>query len=199
MTSGFQSFFKISLQLGTDLPPILTVACPFFRDIHHRQIHHFQETVIRLEEGFVFGHFSQLAVESFDRVCGIDQPTNWLRILEVHGKSRLYRSSDIFHPIFRRILLIPPRLLLPLVQCKLITGRPWVVLVLCRKHNEWDCGSNRRCSADLCVGVNSLYRLRSIPISVSISWSACFVLHDVLLSCVGKKKFEKFISDNIEI
>ena len=57
MTSGIQPFFKIDLQLGTDLPPILTVACPFFCDIHHRKIQHFQKAVIRREDCFALGHF----------------------------------------------------------------------------------------------------------------------------------------------
>ena len=40
------------LQLGVDNAPIPALACPFFRDVHHRQIQHFQQAVIGREHGF---------------------------------------------------------------------------------------------------------------------------------------------------
>lgn len=43
-----------------DLPPILAVTGPFFRDVYHRQIQHFQEAVIGGKYGLGFRHFPQL-------------------------------------------------------------------------------------------------------------------------------------------
>lgn len=40
------------LQLGMDNAPIPALACPFFRDVHHRQIQHFQQAVIGRKHGF---------------------------------------------------------------------------------------------------------------------------------------------------
>ena len=66
-----------------DLPPILTVTRPFLRDIHHRQIQHFQQTVICREDALGFCDFPQLPIKAFDRVRGIDQTADFLRIFEV--------------------------------------------------------------------------------------------------------------------
>ena len=38
-----QTLFKIDFKLGVDLPPVLPVSGPFFRDIHSCQIQHFQK------------------------------------------------------------------------------------------------------------------------------------------------------------
>ena len=41
-----QTLFKIDFKLGVDLPPVLPVPGPFFRDIQGCQIQHFQKAVI---------------------------------------------------------------------------------------------------------------------------------------------------------
>ena len=41
-----QTLFKIDFKLGVDLPPVLPMSGPFFRDIHSCQIQHFQKAVI---------------------------------------------------------------------------------------------------------------------------------------------------------
>ena len=69
-----------------DLPPVLTVACPFFCNVHHCQIQHFEQTVIAWEYGFGFRDFSQLPVKSFDRIGRINQAPDSLRILEIGRK-----------------------------------------------------------------------------------------------------------------
>jgi len=53
--------------------PILSPSGPFFSDIHHCQVQHFQEAVIRGEYRLAFGHFAELAIESFDSIGGVDQ------------------------------------------------------------------------------------------------------------------------------
>ena len=55
-----------------DLPPILSVSGPFFRDIHHGQIQHFQETLIGREYRLRFRDLPQLPVKSLDGIRGID-------------------------------------------------------------------------------------------------------------------------------
>ena len=68
------------------LSPVLSVACPFLRDIHHRQIQHFQQAVICWEYRFGFGHFSQLAFESLYGIGRVNQPPDRFRIFEVGGQ-----------------------------------------------------------------------------------------------------------------
>ena len=55
-----------------DLSPILSMSSPFFRDIHHGQIQHFQETLIRREYRLGFRDLPQLPVKSLDGIRGID-------------------------------------------------------------------------------------------------------------------------------
>ena len=49
-------------QLRVDHVPFLPPARPFFRNIHHGQIQHLQQTVIRREYRFCLGHFPKLPV-----------------------------------------------------------------------------------------------------------------------------------------
>ena len=66
-----------------NLPPILPVSSPFFRDIHHGQIQHFQKTVIRRKYRFRFSDLSELTIKSFGGIGSIDQTPNRFRILEI--------------------------------------------------------------------------------------------------------------------
>jgi hypothetical protein len=43
---------EVHLQLRVDGAPILAAASPFFRDIHHSQLQHFQKAVVCRENGF---------------------------------------------------------------------------------------------------------------------------------------------------
>lgn len=63
-------------ELSMDHAPVHTLPRPFFRNVHHRQIQHFQKGVVRGEDGFRLGYFSELAVEAFDGVRGINQPAD---------------------------------------------------------------------------------------------------------------------------
>ena len=84
--SALQTFFKINLQLGMDLSPVLAVPSPFFRDIHRCQIQHFQQAVVRWKYRLGFRHFPQLPVKSFYGICRVNQPSYRFRILEIGGK-----------------------------------------------------------------------------------------------------------------
>lgn len=66
-----------------DAAPVLPPTCPLFRNIHHRQIQHFQQTVVRRENALGFCDLPQLPVKALDRVRGIDQTADFLRIFEV--------------------------------------------------------------------------------------------------------------------
>ena len=68
--------------------PVLPSAGPFIRNIHHGQIQHLQQTVIRREDRFCLGHFPELAIEALDRVGRIDQAAHLLRVLEIRAKIR---------------------------------------------------------------------------------------------------------------
>ena len=81
-----QTLFKIDFKLGVDLPPVLPVSGPFFRDIHSCQIQHFQKAVIRRENRFAFSHFPELTIESFNGICGVNQASYCLRIFEISGQ-----------------------------------------------------------------------------------------------------------------
>ena len=55
---------KVEGHLGVDQAPVLPPSGPLFRNIHHSQIQHFQQTVIGGKDGLGLGHLAQLAVES---------------------------------------------------------------------------------------------------------------------------------------
>ena len=90
-----QTFFKVNFKLGMNLSPVLPMASPFFRDIHGCQIQHFQKAVIRRKNRLAFGHFPKLSVESFNGICGINQPSYCLRIFEIRAR-RYFRRMTAF-------------------------------------------------------------------------------------------------------
>ena len=59
-----------------------------FRNIHHRQIQHFQQTVVCRENALGFCNLPQLPVKALDRVRGIDQTADLRRIFEVGAEVR---------------------------------------------------------------------------------------------------------------
>ena len=71
-----------------DQVPVLTPSVPFFRNVHHRQIQHFQQAVVGRKNGFGLGDFPQLAVKALYRVGCIDQATNRFRVLEIGAQIR---------------------------------------------------------------------------------------------------------------
>ena len=81
-------FGEIDGELGVDLVPVLTPSVPLFRNVHYRQIQHFQQTVVRLEYGFCLGDLPQLAVKTFNRVRRIDQAADCFRVLEIRAQIR---------------------------------------------------------------------------------------------------------------
>ena len=74
---------EVDRQLRMDPAPVLPATRPLFRNVHHRQIQHFQQTVVCRENTLGFGDLSQLPIKAFDRVRGIDQTADFLRIFEV--------------------------------------------------------------------------------------------------------------------
>jgi hypothetical protein len=68
----------IDRQLGVDDTPVLPMPSPFLRNVHHGEIQHFQQTVIRRENCLGFGDLAKLAIETLNDIDRIDQPTNFL-------------------------------------------------------------------------------------------------------------------------
>ena len=66
-----------------DHAPVLLPADPFLRNIHHGQIQHFQQAVVRWEDRFCLGRFPQLPIKALDRIGRIDQAAHLLRALEI--------------------------------------------------------------------------------------------------------------------
>lgn len=66
-----------------NLSPILTMASPFFRNIYHSKIQHFQKTFIGRKYGFGFCDLPALTVKSLHGIRGIDQMTDRFRIFEI--------------------------------------------------------------------------------------------------------------------
>ena len=95
---------EIDSHLGVDHTPVLASACPLFRNVHHRQIQHFQQAVIRGEHGFGFGHLPKLTVEALYGVGGINQSPHLLRVLKVGAQ-----VGPVLPPGLRyfRVFLIP--------------------------------------------------------------------------------------------
>ncbi len=69
-------------QLGVNDSPVLSAAGPFFRDIQHGQIQHFQQAVVRGRNSLGFCHFAKLTVEAFYCVGRIDEPPKLFRKFE---------------------------------------------------------------------------------------------------------------------
>ena len=74
---------KVYCELRMYNAPILPSACPFFSNIHHGKIKHFEQAVIRREYSLWFCDFAELPVKAFNGICGIYQPSYLLRIFEV--------------------------------------------------------------------------------------------------------------------
>ena len=74
---------KVDGHLGVDQTPVLPPSGPFFRNIHHSQIQHFQQAVIGRKDGFSFGYLAELAVKALNGVGGVDQSAYLLGVLEV--------------------------------------------------------------------------------------------------------------------
>ena len=77
------SVIEVDRQLGVDHAPVLTPPSPLFRNVHHRQIQHFEKAVIRRENGFCLCHLAQLAVKTLNGVGGINQSPDFLGELEI--------------------------------------------------------------------------------------------------------------------
>lgn len=60
-----------------DAAPVLPPTRPLFRNIHHREIQHFQQTVVCRENALGFYNLPQLPVKALDRVRGIDQTADF--------------------------------------------------------------------------------------------------------------------------
>ena len=63
--------------------PVFPFPGPFFCDVDHGQIEHFQQTVIRGEDGFGFGDLSKLPIEALNGISRINDCANLLWILEI--------------------------------------------------------------------------------------------------------------------
>ena len=74
---------KVDCHLGVNQAPILSPSSPFFRNVYHGQIQHFQQAVIRGKDRLGLCHLAQLAVKSLNGIGGVDQPAYLLGILEV--------------------------------------------------------------------------------------------------------------------
>lgn len=85
--SARQPVRKENLQLRVDNPPVPAAASPLLGDIDHRQIQHFQQAVIGRKDRLGFGHFSQLSVEIFDGIGGVNQGSYFLWVLDM-GRER---------------------------------------------------------------------------------------------------------------
>ena len=55
----------IDNQLCVDTAPVLTAACPFFCDVLHSQIQHFEKAIIGRKYRLCLSHFLELSVEAF--------------------------------------------------------------------------------------------------------------------------------------
>lgn len=58
------SVIKVDRQLDVDHIPVLASASPLFRNVHHRQIQHFQKAIVCRENRLCFGHFTKLPVKA---------------------------------------------------------------------------------------------------------------------------------------
>ena len=101
----------IDRQLGMNDAPILPPSGPFLRNVHHGEIQHFQQTVIRRKNRLGFGDLAKLAIEALNGIGRIDQPANLLRELEIRAQIRPVfppGSGDPGDTSFPRLLQMRP-------------------------------------------------------------------------------------------
>ena len=95
-------------QLSINLAPILTASRPLFGNVHHRQIKHLQQAVIRRKYRLGFCHLAELTVESLDGVRGVNQTSDLLRKFETGAQISpvippgLQNLGIFFVPVFRK-------------------------------------------------------------------------------------------------
>lgn len=77
---------KADAHLGVDQAPILSPSGPLFRNVHHGQAQHFQQTVIGGKDRRGLSHLAQLPVETLDGIGSSDQPAHLLGILEISAE-----------------------------------------------------------------------------------------------------------------
>ena len=81
-----------------DQAPILPASGPLFRDVHRRQIQHFQEAVVGREDGLGLRDLAELAVETLNGIGRVDDPADLSGVLEIGAQSRPVvppRASDL--------------------------------------------------------------------------------------------------------
>ena len=81
------------LKLGMYLRPILTLARPLPCDVHSGKVEHLEKNIVIGENSLVLRHFSQLPIETFNGVGGVDESPDLLRILEIGRKLRPVRQD----------------------------------------------------------------------------------------------------------
>ena len=70
-------------QLSVNPAPILPSSGPFFGNVYHRQVQHFQQAVVRWKHRLGLGYFAQLTVKPLNGVGGVNQFPYFLRVLEI--------------------------------------------------------------------------------------------------------------------
>ena len=75
-------------KLRMDQAPILATTSPLFRDVHRRQVQHFQEAVVGREDGLGLGDLAELAVKALNGVGRVDDPADLSGVLEIGAQPR---------------------------------------------------------------------------------------------------------------
>jgi len=57
--------------------------CPFLADVLIGQINQFQQSHVRRERAFGFGHLAYLAMKALDRIGRVDEPADGRVVLKV--------------------------------------------------------------------------------------------------------------------
>lgn len=73
----------IDFHLGVVDAPVLPSPGPFLCNVHHGEIQHFHQTVIRRKNGLGFCNFAKLAVNALNGIGRVDQPANLFREFEI--------------------------------------------------------------------------------------------------------------------
>ena len=83
---------EVNRQLHVYHPPILPPSRPFFRNVHHSKIKHFEQAVVGRKNGFGFGDLAKLSVKPFNGIRGIYQSPDLFGIFEIRAEIRPFLS-----------------------------------------------------------------------------------------------------------
>ena len=86
LQSNLNSVAEEDHEVIQDRTPVLDWHSPFVYDVHRGQIKDFHKRIVGNEGALCLGNLSELPVEIFDGVCGVNELSYFRRVFKHRGK-----------------------------------------------------------------------------------------------------------------